>query len=98
MKRQKPTQTAGSIPTPANVIRMRDPAKAQKPVEGDMPLPVKTVPLWQKWLQRALIVLLACVAFCLIIMLMQRSVLPGGSSAFVQNFAAWFNSHLFPLF
>ena len=46
----------------------------------------------------ALIVLLACVAFCLIIMLMQRNVLPGGSSAFVQNFAAWFNSHLFPLF
>lgn len=46
----------------------------------------------------ALIVLLACVAFCLIIMLMQRNVLPGGSSAFVQKFAAWFNSHLFPLF
>ena len=46
----------------------------------------------------ALIVLLACVAFCLIIMLMQRNVLPGGSSAFVQNFAAWFNSHIFPLF
>ena len=46
----------------------------------------------------ALIVLLACVALCLIIMLMQRNVLPGGSSAFVQNFAAWFNSHLFPLF
>ena len=62
MKRQKPTQTAGSIPTPANVIRMRDPAKAQKPVEGDMPLPVKTVPLWQKWLQRALLVLLVVVA------------------------------------
>ena len=46
----------------------------------------------------ALIVLLACVAFCLIIMLMQRNVLPGGSSAFVQKFAAWFNSSLFPLF
>lgn len=46
----------------------------------------------------ALIVLLACVVFCLIIMLMQRNVLPGGSSAFVQKFAAWFNSHLFPLF
>ena len=65
MKRQKPTQTAGSIPTPANVIRMRDPAKAQKPVEGDMPLPVKTVPLWQKWLQRALMVLLVVVALVL---------------------------------
>jgi len=25
-------------------------------------------------------------------------VLPGGSSAFVQKFAAWFNSSLFPLF
>ena len=46
----------------------------------------------------ALIVLLACVAFCLIIMLMQRNVLPGGSGRLVQNFAAWFNSHLFPLF
>lgn len=45
-----------------------------------------------------LIVLLACVAFCLAVMLMQRNVLPGGSSSFVQNFAAWFNSHLFPLF
>lgn len=46
----------------------------------------------------ALIVLLAFVAFCLVIMLMQRNVLPGGSGGFVQNFAAWFNSHLFPLF
>lgn len=45
-----------------------------------------------------LIALLACVAFCLIVMLMQRNVLPGGSSGFVKNFAAWFNSHLFPLF
>ena len=53
------------------------------------------LPLIGVW---ALIVLLACVALCLIIMLMQRNVLPGGSSAFVQNFAAWFNSHLFPLF
>ena len=45
-----------------------------------------------------LIALLACVAFCLIVMLMQRNVLPGGSSGFVKNFAVWFNSHLFPLF
>ena len=46
----------------------------------------------------ALIVLLALVAVCLMVMLMQRNVLPGGSSPFVQNFTAWFNSHLFPLF
>ena len=46
----------------------------------------------------ALIVLLAAVAFCLVIMLMQRSVLPGGSSGFVQSFTGWFNSHIFPLF
>lgn len=65
MKHQKSTQTAGSIPTPANVIRMRDPAAAQKPVDGDMPLPVKTVPLWQKWLRRALMVLLVAVALVL---------------------------------
>lgn len=45
-----------------------------------------------------MIVLLACVGFCLAVMLMQRNVLPGGSSAFVQKFATWFNSHLFPLF
>ena len=42
-----------------------------------------------------LIAVLAAVAFCLAIMLMQRDVLPGGDSAFVEKFAAWFNSHIF---
>ena len=45
-----------------------------------------------------LIAVLAAVAFCLAIMLMQRDVLPGGDSAFVEKFAAWFNSHIFLLF
>ena len=45
-----------------------------------------------------LIAVLAAVAFCLAIMLMQRDVLPWGDSAFVKNFAEWFNSHLFLLF
>ena len=45
-----------------------------------------------------LIAVLAAVAFCLAIMLMQRDVLPWGDSAFVKNFAEWFNSHFFPLF
>ena len=53
------------------------------------------LPLIGVWV---LIVLLACVAFCLVIMLMQRGVLPGGSGGFAKNFAGWFNSHLFTLF
>lgn len=45
-----------------------------------------------------LIIALAFVAFCLVIMLMQRNVLPGGASGFVQKFMGWFNANLFPLF
>lgn len=45
-----------------------------------------------------LIIALAFVAFCLVVMLMQRNVLPGGASGFVQKFMGWFNANLFPLF
>lgn len=45
-----------------------------------------------------LIILLSVVAFCLVVMLMRRNVLPGGNSPLIQRFIAWFNSRLFPLF
>ncbi|MBR4067523.1 MAG: hypothetical protein IKK08_02710 [Clostridia bacterium] len=65
MKNKKPTQTAGGVPTPANVIRMRNPAAVQPPVDGDAPPPAKPVPLWQKWLRRLLLALLVAVALVL---------------------------------
>ena len=56
---------------------------------------VPILPLIGIW---TMIIILAVVAFCLAVMLMQRGVLPGGSSGFVQRFPVWFNSHIFPLF
>lgn len=61
MKNKKPTQTAGGMPTPANVIRMRNPAAVQPPIDGDAPPPPKPLPLWQKWLRRLLLALLVVV-------------------------------------
>lgn len=65
-----------------------EPLFEKKPRQPVLPL----IGLW------ALVVVLAALAFCLMVMLMERNVLPGGSSRFVQQFTAWFNSSLFPLF
>lgn len=65
-----------------------EPLFEKKPRQPVLPL----IGLW------VLVVVLAALAFCLMVMLMERNVLPGGSSRFVQQFTAWFNSSLFPLF
>ena len=61
---------------------------ADKPSQPLLPI----IGIW------VLILLLAAVTFCLVVMLMQRNVLPGGSAKWVQNFITWFNGSFFQLF
>lgn len=65
--RKRSAQHTGSIPTPANVIRMRAPGSVpqQKPLDEDTPPAPKPTPLWQKVLRRVAITLLVVVALVL---------------------------------